>query len=95
MDHGTNGFALVHQVKRSVDILQPHGMSDECIKLEFSLEIALDITRQFRAALDSTEGGAAPDTPGDELEWPRRDLRACRGATAERLRACSRRADVS
>src|SRR5687768_4911967 len=81
MDDGTNGFAFVHEIKRFIDILQSHGVSDKSIEFELSIEIALHIARQFSAALHTAKCRAAPDTARHQLERAGAYLFACSGNT--------------
>src|SRR5688500_3292288 len=81
MNDSTNGFALMHEIKRFIDVLQPHVVSDKSIEFEFSVKIALDIARQFSAALHPAKSRAAPDAARHQLERAGAYLFACTGNT--------------
>src|SRR5210317_1215382 len=73
-DDGPDAFAFVHQVKRGVDIFQPHRVSDHVIDIDLAVEVIINVARQLAAALDATKRGASPDAAGDQLKRPRADF---------------------
>lgn len=68
VDHTANAIAMLHGVKRLVDILQRFSVCDELIDLELALHVIIDQARELGAALDSTERTSSPDTACDKLE---------------------------
>src|SRR5690606_28906251 len=68
VDNRTDAFALVHQVKGFVDLLQTHGMGDKGVQRDLTGLRLGHIARQLGTALDATECAAAPDTTGHQLE---------------------------
>ena len=68
MNHGANGLAFVHQVKRFVDALKRHGVRNEGIQVNFIIHETVDVTWQFSAPFDATECTAAPHAASDQLK---------------------------
>src|SRR5690606_13124461 len=64
-----------------VDLIKRHIVRDELVDLDLAVHVLLHITRQLTAAFHTTEGGAAPDTPGHQLERPRGNFFARTGHT--------------
>lgn len=66
----------MHSVERLVDVIKVHGVGNELVDLEPAFHVFLDQAWHFGSALDATEGRAAPDTAGDQLERTGADLLA-------------------
>jgi len=64
----------MHQLKTAVDIGQREFMRDEIIDIDFAVHIPVDNFRHIATALGAAESGALPDTPGNQLKWPRFDF---------------------
>ena len=64
MNHRPNTLPLMHQLKRLVDVLKRHVVSDEHVQWNVSFLGLFDIAGQFRPALHAT--------------WPRGDKTAPR-----------------
>ena len=45
MNNAADTFALMHQIKGLVDLIQPHCVGDEIIQAEFSLQVTFDVIR--------------------------------------------------
>ncbi len=58
----------MHQVKRGVDVLQPHHVGDHRVDLDLAGHIHIDNLGHISAALGPAKRGAAPVAPGDKLE---------------------------
>src|SRR5262252_8659983 len=80
-DDAPDALALVHQLESLVDVGQRHGVRDHRIDLDLALHVPVDDFRHVGAPARAAEGRALPDTPGDQLERTRRDLRAGRRDT--------------
>src|SRR5690625_3522902 len=68
MHHRANRLALQHQVKRPVDLLQPHGVGNKGLQFDLALHGIFHHARQLAAALHATKSGTLPGPPGDQLE---------------------------
>ena len=79
MDNAADALAFVHQFEGFVDVIEAHGVRDEIIELELTLQVAFNNAGQLGAALDPTEGGSLPDATGDELERACGNFLACPG----------------
>src|ERR1700761_6242597 len=64
----------MHEIKSLIDIAEGELMRDQIIDVDLLLHIPIDDLRHIAAAARAAEGGAFPDTAGDELERPRLDL---------------------
>ena len=47
MNHAADRFAFVHQIKGFIDVIQPHGVSDEVIQRKLARQIIFNNARQF------------------------------------------------
>src|SRR5699024_10949171 len=81
MNNGTNTLAFVHQVKRVIDVIKPHGVGTEIVKPELALHVALNKAWQLSTALHTTKRRAFPDPPGNQLEGTGGDFLAGTGNT--------------
>src|SRR5215470_11865377 len=64
----------MHQVEPLVDVRQRHGVGDHRVDLDLPLHVPIDDLRHIGAAARAAEGGALPDTAGNQLERARRDF---------------------
>src|SRR5947209_7650717 len=75
-DDRADRFALMHQVKSLVDLLQFQNVGDHWVDLDLPVHVPVDDFRHVGAAAGAAERGALPDPPGHQLERPGRDFLA-------------------
>src|SRR5579871_921237 len=75
-DDRTDRLAFMHQVESLVDVLELEDVGDHRVDLNLLVHVPVDDLRDVGATACATECGPFPDTAGDELEGPRRDLLA-------------------
>src|SRR3954468_17047565 len=75
-DDRTDRFALMNKVEAFVDVFELERVGNHRVDLDLSVHVPVDNLRHVGAAPRAAEGGAAPVSPGDELERARRDLLA-------------------
>src|SRR5690606_18210710 len=80
-DHGTDAFALVHQVEGVVDLVERHGVRDQVVDIDALVHVPVDDLRYVGTTTGATEGGAAPGTAGHQLEGARGNFLAGPGYT--------------
>jgi len=74
VNHRTDAFAFVHQVKGVIDLFKLHVMSDKDIQRNLSGLGLFHVARQLGAAFYPAERRAFPDSARDQLERTGADL---------------------
>src|SRR5450631_4804966 len=77
----------MHQLERLVDIAERHLMRDEVVDVDLAVHVPIDDLRHVGAPARAAEGGALPNAPRHQLEWPRGNLLACSGDTNDHRHA--------
>src|SRR5438128_1168947 len=73
-DDATDRLALFHQLEAVVDALERHGVCDHIVDIDLLIHVPIDDLRNVRAAARPAERRPLPDSAGDELKRPRRNL---------------------
>jgi len=69
-----NALSLVQQMEGFIDPFQGHGVGDQLIELDFTIDVLVDHAREFGTSTHTTKSGSALDTSGHQLEGPGADF---------------------
>src|SRR5690606_7917272 len=69
VDHCANGFAVVHEAERFIDVFQSQRMRDERSEVDLARHGVFHHSGQLGAALHAAEGRPKPAAAGHQLEW--------------------------
>src|SRR5262245_28337344 len=64
----------MHQIERTIDVLERHRVRDEIVDVDFAVHVPVDDLRHVGPAASATKGGAFPDAPCDQLKRSGFDL---------------------
>src|SRR6202007_2836961 len=78
-DDAADRLSLSHQLEALVEVVEREGVGDQIVDVDLLLHVPVDDPRHVGAAAGAAEGGALPDSAGDQLERPRRNLLAGAG----------------
>lgn len=78
---GSDALALMHQMKRVIDLIKRHGVSDHLVNIDFPLHAPVDDLGDVRSTSCTTERGTAPGPPRHQLEGACGNFLSCTGHT--------------